>query len=42
MDFASLSVTLPLLLVGMAGIFLVIGVLVLAVTVLDRLFRNRH
>lgn len=42
MNFASLSVTLPLLLVGMAGIFLVIGVLVLAVTVLDRLFRNRH
>lgn len=41
MNFASLSVTLPLLLVGMAGIFLVIGVLVLAVTALDRIFRSK-
>ena len=39
MNVASLSATLPMLLVGMAGVFLVIGLLVLAVTVLNRLFR---
>ena len=38
MNVASLSATLPMLLVGMAGVFLVIGLLVLAVTVLNRLF----
>ena len=39
MNVASLSATVPMLLVGMAGVFLVIGLLVLAVTVLTRLFR---
>lgn len=39
MNVASLSATLPMLLVGMAGVFLVIGLLVLAVTVLNRLFK---
>lgn len=39
MNVASLSATVPMLLVGMAGVFLVIGLLVLAVTVLNRLFR---
>jgi len=37
LNFASLSATLPILLAGMAGVFLVIGVLVLAVYVLQRL-----
>ena len=37
MNVASLSATLPMLLVGMAGVFLVIGLLVLAVTALNRL-----
>ena len=39
MNIASLSATLPMLLVGMAGVFLVIGLLVLAVTALNRLFK---
>lgn len=39
MNIASLSVTVPMLLVGMAGVFLVIGLLVLAVTVLNKLFK---
>lgn len=39
MNVASLSATLPMLLVGMAGVFLVIGLLVLAVTALNRLFK---
>ena len=39
MNVASLSATLPMLLVGMAGVFLVISLLVLAVTVLNRLFK---
>ena len=39
MKVASLSATLPMLLVGMAGVFLVIGLLVLAVTVLNKLFK---
>lgn len=39
MNVASLSATLPMLLVGMAGVFLVIGLLVLAVTVLNKLFK---
>lgn len=37
MNIASLSATVPMLLVGMAGVFLVIGLLVLAVTVLNKL-----
>ena len=39
MNVASLSATLPMLLVGMAGVFLVIGLLVLAVTVLNKLVK---
>ena len=39
MNVASLSATAPMLLVGMAGVFLVIGLLVLAVTVLNKLFK---
>lgn len=39
MNVVSLSATVPMLLVGMAGIFLVIGLLVLAVTVLNKLFK---
>ena len=39
MNVASISATLPMLLVGMAGVFLVIGLLVLAVTVLNKLFK---
>lgn len=39
MNIASLSATVPMLLVGMAGVFLVIGLLVLAVTVLNKLFK---
>ena len=39
MNVASLSATLPMLLVGMAGVFLVIGLLVLAVAVLNKLFK---
>lgn len=39
MNVVSLSATVPMLLVGMAGVFLVIGLLVLAVTVLNRLFK---
>lgn len=39
MNVASLSATVPMLLVGMAGVFLVIGLLVLAVTVLNKLFK---
>ena len=39
MNIASLAATVPMLLVGMAGVFLVIGLLVLAVTVLNKLFK---
>ena len=39
MNVASLYATLPMLLVGMAGVFLVIGLLVLAVTVLNKLYK---
>lgn len=39
MNIAPLSATVPMLLVGMAGVFLVIGLLVLAVTVLNKLFK---
>ena len=38
-SIASLSATIPMLLAGMAGVFLVIGILVLAVAVLNRLFK---
>ena len=36
MNIASLSTTLPMLLVGMLGIFIVIGVIILAVYLLNR------
>lgn len=36
MNLASLTATLPMLLVGMLGIFLVIGVLILAVYLLNK------
>lgn len=36
MNLASLTTTLPMLLVGMLGIFLVIGVLILAVYLLNK------
>ena len=36
MNFASLATTLPMLLVGMLGIFIVIGVIILAVYLLNR------
>lgn len=39
MNVVSLSATVPMLLVGMAGVFLVIGLLVLAVTALNKLFK---
>lgn len=39
MNVVFLSATVPMLLVGMAGVFLVIGLLVLAVTVLNKLFK---
>ena len=39
MNVVSLSATVPMLLVGMAGVFLVIGLLVMAVTVLNKLFK---
>lgn len=38
MNLASLSATLPMLLVGMAGIFIVIGVIILAVYLLNKVF----
>ena len=37
MNIASLASTLPMMLVGMLGIFLVIGVIILAVCLLNRL-----
>lgn len=36
MNVTSLSTTLPMLLVGMLGIFLVIGVIILAVYLLNK------
>ncbi len=36
MSFASLATTLPMMLVGMLGIFLVIGVIILAVYLLNK------
>lgn len=40
MNFASLTTTLPMLLVGMLGIFLVIGVIILAVCLLNKVTRH--
>lgn len=36
MNIASLATTLPMMLVGMLGIFLVIGVIILAVYLLNK------
>ena len=40
MNFASLATTLPMLLVGMLGIFLVISVIILAVYLLNKVTRH--
>ena len=40
MNVASLATTLPMLLVGMLGIFLVIGVIILAVYLLNKVTRH--
>lgn len=42
MNFTSLSTTLPMLLVGMLGIFLVIGVIILAVYLLNKVTSPRE
>jgi len=39
MNVASLATTLPMMLVGMLGIFLVIGVIILAVMLLNEVTR---
>ena len=41
MNIASLASTLPMMLVGMLGIFLVIGVIILAVCLLNRLTEKK-
>ena len=41
MNMASLASTLPMMLVGMLGIFLVIGVIILAVYLLNRLTQKK-
>lgn len=41
MDFSSLSRTVPLLLAGMAGIFVVLGVLILAIYLLNWVFSGK-
>lgn len=41
MNIASLASTLPMMLVGMLGIFLVIGVIILAVYLLNRLTEKK-
>lgn len=38
LNFASLASTLPMMLVGMVGIFIVIGVVILAVYLLNKFF----
>lgn len=42
MNIASLASTLPMMLVGMLGIFLVIGVIILAVYLLNRLTAKKN
>ena len=37
MNFASLSQTLPMMLIGMVGIFLVIAAIILVITLLGKL-----
>ena len=39
MNIETLGTTLPMMLAGMAGIFIVIGILVLAVYALNKIFR---
>ena len=41
MNFASLAQTLPIMLIGMVGIFLVIAVIILVVMLLGKLTGNR-
>lgn len=41
MNFASLVQTLPIMLIGMVGIFLVIAVIILVVMLLGKLTGNR-
>lgn len=41
MNFASLTQTLPIMLIGMVGIFLVIAVIILVVMLLGKLTGNR-
>ena len=41
MNVASLATTLPMLLVGMLGIFLVIGVIILVVTLLNKISSSK-
>ena len=41
MNVASLATTLPMLLVGMLGIFLVIGVIILVVTLLNKIVSSK-
>ena len=42
MSFASLATTLPMMLVGMLGIFLVIGVIILAVYLLNKVTSSKN
>lgn len=41
MNLASLATTLPMMLVGMLGIFLVIGVIILAVYLLNKVTHGK-
>ena len=41
LHFSSWMTTLPMMLIGMVGIFLVIGVIVLTVILLNRLTRRK-
>lgn len=41
MNIASLSQTLPMMLIGMVGIFIVIAAIILVITLLGKL-SNRH
>ena len=40
MNFASLSQTLPMMLIGMVGIFIVIVAIILVITLLGKLSNN--
>ncbi len=42
MNFVSLSVTLPVLLWGMGGIFVVIGLIALSVVVMNKVFNKKR